>query len=169
MVKLKSRPLEKFQRREPAMRHFCKLNLISALYACIFVMISEYLMNAYRISEATESGGGPGEQTFKILLWGAFCILSVACIILVHAWMKNRPSVFWAALLWFPYALLLIWLIGHLGPERHPADSGNYAAGLIILLMAVGYPFFVGLATLIGFAWPSRIRSSDATAPKQSP
>ncbi|WP_435922268.1 hypothetical protein [Paenibacillus sp. DYY-L-2] len=126
-------------------------------------------MNAYGIYEATGSGEGSGERIIKTLLWGAVCILSVACVILVHVWMKNRPSVFWAALLWFPYALLLIWLIGHLGPERHPADSGNYAAGLIILLMAVGYPFFVGLATLIGFAWPSRIRSSDAKVPKQTP
>lgn len=160
-------PVGKIPTKGLGMRHCCKLNLISMLFACIFVIVSEYWMNAYRLYELSDSGQGPGERWIKILLWAAVAVLSVGSVYLVHKWMKFRPSALWAALLWFPYAILFIWLIGHFGPGRHPADSGNYAAGMVILLLAAGYPFFVGLAAFIGIVWPSWKRQDGTEGSEQ--
>ncbi|MEF2967892.1 hypothetical protein V3851_18850 [Paenibacillus sp. M1] len=82
----------------------------------------------------------------------------LACLgmFLTHVWMKRRPSIFWAVLLWFPYTIALLRIAAFLLPGRHPADAGSYAAGFVVLLMAVCYPFFVGLTIFIGWIWPSR-------------
>ncbi len=138
------------------MKHFCKLNVISTVFAVVFVLIAEYLMNDYGLRERF---GFENEQEIRIIegaVWATCGIVTCLGAILTHVWMKQRPSVFWSMLLWFPYAILLIRVGAFLLPERHPADSGSYAVGMILLLLAFVYPFFVGLTVLIGFAWPSR-------------
>lgn len=145
------------------MKHFVKLNVISVMFATIFVLIVEYLLNAYRIQEYIGFDNTAKERMVSGMFWAVIVILTCACCVLTHFWMRTRPSVFWSMLLWFPYAILIIRLIAVLGPERHPAES-SYAVGLIILMLMIAYPFIIGLTVLIGIAWPSRNPADDRGA-----
>lgn len=143
------------------LKSFGKVNLISALYALIFVVITEGMTNIGRIQAMT---GYSFAATERLVSWGTLIVAVVlvcGCIYLVHKWMKARPSVFWSVLLWFPYAIALVAGFGWLFPNPNPVDSDNYGAGLLILGLLVVYPFLVGLTILIGVAWPSRSSAKD--------
>lgn len=143
------------------LKNFGKINLISALYALIFVVITEGMTNVGRVQATTGYSYATSE---RMVSWGTLLIamvLACGCIFLVHTWMKARPSVFWSVLLWFPYAIAIVAVIGWLFPNSTPADSDNYGAGLLILGLIVVYPFLVGLSVLIGVAWPSRSCAKD--------
>lgn len=81
------------------MKHFVKLNVISVMFALIFVLFVEYLINAYRIQEYIGFGNEAKERVFSGMFWAIVGILMCACCVLTYFWMRTRPSAFWSMLL----------------------------------------------------------------------
>ncbi|MEC0371534.1 hypothetical protein [Paenibacillus chibensis] len=123
------------------MRTFLKLNLISMLYAITFFILTELLVNVYRLERLS------GYEHMNTLIDGVMLIIMilapVAFYYLTQRLLRQRKSKYAAAFLWIPYYVLAIGAFALMLPLTDPQEQPLPAAGLIIIALGLLLPVLI--------------------------
>lgn len=128
------------------MRPFIRLNCIGALYGLAYFAHTELWINAYRIKRITGISHVWGWSLPLIVC--IYLAVTVTGYGLTKNGLGNRKIKHLLSVLWIPYAFILIWVFVSLYPITNPQDEPLPAIGLILLLIAFFYCFYI---TLINF------------------
>ena len=133
------------------MNYFLKLNIVSILYAMMFFIPTELLLNVYRIARITNWQ----IETVNLLTAGILLVDIIGGTFVINhftnRWMKWRKSNLWTILLWFPYFILFIYLFAHMIPITNGGDVPNPVTGLLVLFGLVIFPFYILIFNLFTF------------------
>ncbi|CAM4491148.1 DUF4328 domain-containing protein [Paenibacillus tarimensis] len=126
------------------MRYFLKLNALSAIFALLPFIISELLVNVYRISRIT--GVDIAIINWVSVIVGLLCFyFSIVTFFLMirKRFLPSKKANFLSSIAWVPYYCLYISIFASQFPMDHPADDANPASGLIIIVGLLFYPFIL--------------------------
>ncbi len=132
------------------MKFFIKVNFVSLLYALLFFVEFELVINVYRISILTHLELGTVNNIIISIGILFFITFTISILILIRKWMGNRKSIFWSVLLWVPYLAVFICVFSYLLPFKNPENAPSSAAGLIIIGMIIVYPVYIAMVNLFG-------------------
>ncbi|WP_042224220.1 hypothetical protein [Oceanobacillus manasiensis] len=125
------------------MKYFLKLNVVSILWAFMFFVALELMLNVYRISRLTNWEIG----TVNILIGVVIIVEIIGGTILVYFltknWLVGRKANFWTVILWLPYFVLFVYVFASLFPITNGGDTLNPATGLLAIGGLIVYPFFI--------------------------
>lgn len=130
------------------MHSFIKLNYISMLYALVFLIPAELLLNAYRIQRLTQWSFGTVNTISLILSLAVLLAGSILLYKLTQKTWSGRKIKYWTALIWFPYFILFTQLFALLFPITNRGDMAGPGSGLILLGWLAAYPFYILLLNL---------------------
>lgn len=125
------------------MKFFLKLHVISMLYALIFFVPIELMLNVYRINRLTNWEFGTINMLTGTAIIVEFVIGTILIILLTKKWLDGRKASFWTILLWLPYLVLLVYLFAVLFPMTHREDEPNPVTGLLAIGGLMIYPFYI--------------------------
>ncbi len=125
---------------------FLKLNGISVMYALAFFAHTEMWVNYYRIQRITGFHHIGTLINISILL--IYIAFSILCYILTKNLFGNRRIKNVLSVLWIPYFLIFTLTFASQYPITNPQDKPLPAIGLIIIGIAIVFPFYI---TLINF------------------
>lgn len=131
------------------MNVFLKLNGISAGYACVCLVFGHGLLYGMNV---VKPFGLSYPVSVKVVVGGTFllaALLTWFCMRLTKNWMRGRASAFWAAVLWFPYWLL----IGAVLALVLPGEDNFYVMRMMVLFLMPVYPLFTATAVGISALW----------------
>ena len=133
------------------MNYFLKLNIVSILYALLFFIPLELMLNVYRIARLTSWQ----IDTVNILTFIILLVDTIGGTLVIYyltkKWMEGRKANFWTILLWFPYFILFIFVLANLIPITYGGDEPNPVTGLLALggiIVYPGYIFFLNLFSI---------------------
>ncbi|WP_366161424.1 hypothetical protein ABXS71_21175 [Bacillus infantis] len=125
------------------MKYFLKLNVVSILYALMFLVPIELMLNVYRISRLTDWEIG----TVNILIGITVIVEIIGGTILLYfltkKWLDGRKAKFWTVILWVPYLVLFIYVFASLFPITYGGDDPNPVTGLLAIGGLIVYPFYI--------------------------
>ena len=130
------------------MNYFLKLNIVSILYALLFFIPLELMLNVYRIARLTNWQIGTvnmltGMVLLVSLIGGTYVIYRF-----MNKWMRGRKANFFTVLLWFPYFILFIYLYAAIFPITNGGDGPNPVTGLLALFGMIAYPVYIFILNL---------------------
>ncbi|MCY9592588.1 hypothetical protein PC41400_23630 [Paenibacillus chitinolyticus] len=131
------------------MNAFLKLNGISAGYACVVLVFGHGLLYGMNVVKPL---GLSYSISVKMVVGGTFLLaglLTWFCMRITKNWMQGRASAFWAAVLWFPYWLL----IGAVLALVLPGEDNFYAMYMLAVFLIPFYPLFTATAIGISALW----------------
>lgn len=134
------------------MNYFFKLNAVSILYALMFFVPAELMVNVYRISRLTGWEIGTVNTLTGVFLFIDITAGSVLLYFLAKIWLHGRKANFWNAILWVPYFFLFTYIFASLFPITYGGDDPNPASGLLLIGGFICYPFYILLLTFFGVA-----------------
>lgn len=125
------------------MRYFAKLNALGAIFALLPFIMSELLVNVYRINRIT------GIE-LKVInrvsgIFGLVAIVSsvVFFIILSKRLLPARKANFLTSVIWFPYYCIYVSVFAAQFPMINSADAPNPVSGLVIIAGLLLYPLLL--------------------------
>ena len=125
------------------MTYFLRLNLVSFLYALMFCIPFELMLNVYRLARLTNIEVG----TINILTCFILFVGTIGGTIVVFRlskkWLEGRKANNWATLLWLPYFVLLLFLFANLAPFTNEGDMPNPVTGLLAFGGIIVYPIYI--------------------------
>ena len=125
------------------MTYFLRLNIVSFLYALMFFVPLELMLNVYRLARLTNIEIG----TINMLTWLIFFMGMIIGTIVVYQmsknWLQGRKANNWTILLWIPYFVLLLFLFANLAPFTNEGDMPNPVTGLLAFGGIIVYPIFI--------------------------
>ncbi len=125
------------------MKYFCKLNVVSIIYALMVFVPLELIFNVYRITRITNWN----ISTVIIVTCVTLIIVIIGVTIILHfltkKWLDGRKAKFWTVILWVPYFVLFIYVFASLFPMTYGGDSPNPVTGLLALVVLIAYPFYI--------------------------
>lgn len=126
------------------MRYFLKLNALSAIFAVLPFIMSELLVNVYRINRITgvEIVVINKVSTIIGLVCLSFSIVTFALMIKKRFLPSIKANLF-SSITWVPYYWLYVRMFAYQFPMNNPADDANPASGLIIIAGLLLYPFIL--------------------------
>ncbi|WP_231630180.1 hypothetical protein [Lysinibacillus sp. ZYM-1] len=131
------------------MSYFLKLNIVSVLYGLLFFISMELQINYYRLLRLT---GWAGDilDTFLLIVQLVGLIVATVCMYkLVVTWLGHRRVVYVTTILWLPYTVIFTMIFAYLFPISHRGDMPVPVQGLILLVLLVGYPFYIGMISIV--------------------
>ena len=140
------------------MNFFKKLNVISMMYAFMFFVNVELMLNVYRISRLTGWNLGTVVDTISTVGIAAFILCTILFIMLIKSWMVGRKASYWTIILWFPYFILFILIFGLLFPMTYGGDEPNPVSGLIIIGELILYPVYIAILNYVVMNWSNLIK-----------
>ncbi|MGL4820837.1 MAG: hypothetical protein ACRC5C_12775 [Bacilli bacterium] len=130
------------------MNYFLRLNIISAIYALMFLIPVELILNGYTL--IMDYNFGP--TSFFIALLIEVCIGTLIVLKLQTMWFRFRKSNFWTMILWLPYFILFLPISGFLFPTLIPEVDPSPGTGFVLLAGFVAFPIYILFVNLI-FYW----------------
>lgn len=135
------------------MKYFLKLNVVSIIYALMFWVPAEIMVNFYRIDRL--AGWEPGKPSIATILFFITVTVEIIggsflLIYLSNKWLAGRMANFWTVILWLPYFVLFYIGFAYLFPITYGGDKPNPATGLILLGGLIAYPFYILVLNSIG-------------------
>lgn len=146
------------------MKVFIKLNLLSALYAIVLVISIELQVNFYRIWRLTGWEGNTVSIVIAVLHIVGFILATYLFYILIRKWFVGRKASYWSVILWFPYAILFVFIFATLFPITDEGDKAAPVTGLIVIGQLIVYPCYLLVITWLGSArdlMVEKIKSED--------
>lgn len=133
------------------MKYFLKLNVVSILYALMAVIPIELMFNVLRISRLTGSDFDTVAKYFGLTIIVVFILGTIIIYSLTKNWLRSRKANFWTLLLWFPYFILLIYLVASFFPVTYGGDDPGPGAGLIALGGLMVFPIYILIINLVSY------------------
>ena len=125
------------------MKYFCKLNVVSIIYALMVFAPLELIFNIYRITSLTNWGIGMVNFMICVTLIIEVIGGTILIFFLTKKWLDGRKTKFWTVILWVPYFILFIYVFASLFPMTDGGDSPNPVIGLLALVGLIAYPFYI--------------------------
>jgi len=133
------------------MAKFLKLNGTSALYGLLFTILTELMLNIYRLARLM--GIEVGKMS-KIIDWSALLILVVVSFFmywLTKLQLGSGGVMLLTSILWLPYAAGFIYVLAILFPITDRGEVPPPAAGLVLIGAFILYPFYILLINAMAF------------------
>ncbi|UOQ84917.1 hypothetical protein [Gracilibacillus salinarum] len=134
------------------MKYFLKLNVVSMLYALMFFVPMQLMLNVYRINRLTNWD----IDTISTVTWIYAAIEmiggTIALYYLTKKWLNGRNANYWAIVLWFLYLVLFTYVVASLFPMTNGGDDPNPVAGLFLIGGLIVYPFYIFIISSVGSA-----------------
>lgn len=134
-------------------RYFIRLNALSAIFALLPFIISELLVNVYRINRITGIEINDINKVISIVNYVSLIMIFVIFVPLVLQFLPSKITNFFTSIIWFPYYCLYVYFFAVLFPPKNPADDPNPVSGLIIIVILLLFPFLIaganGVALLL--------------------
>lgn len=147
------------------MRYLIRLNALSAIFALLPFIISELLVNVYRINRITGIEIDDINKVTSIACYVSLIIIFVIFVPLVLHFLPLRITNFFASIMWFPYYCLYVYFFAALFPAKNPADDPNPVSGLIIIAILLLFPFLIvgvnGVALLLQYYKKCRYTTNE--------
>lgn len=132
--------------------YFLKQNALSAIFALLPFLISELLVNDYRMNRITGVELEIINRASVIISFAGIVISVVGFYWLIRRFLPSKIANFVVAILWVPYYWCYIHVFAELFPMNNPADDANPAIGIIILGGLFLYPLLLaGVNALVLF------------------
>ncbi|WP_130860121.1 hypothetical protein [Gracilibacillus phocaeensis] len=125
------------------MQSFVRLNMLSIIHALVLLIPIELMLNVHRIARLLNWDGDQAAILLIIISLIAIIIGTIFVLFLTNRWFKQSNGRFWTLLLWFPYFLLLIFIVACLFPMTNPGDDPGPGAGLILIFVILLFPVYV--------------------------
>lgn len=125
------------------MAFFLKLHVISMLYALIFFVPIELMLNVYRINRLTNWEFETINMLTGTTIIIEFVVGTILIIFLTKKWLDWQKASFWTVLLWIPYLILLVYLFAVLFPMTHGEDEPSPVTGLLAIGGLMIYPLYI--------------------------
>lgn len=133
------------------MKYFIKLNVVSILYALMIFVPIQLIGNVYRISRVTGWNIGLVNILSCLTIVAGSISGTILLILLTKKWLSVHKAIFWTVILWFPYFVLLVYIIASLFPITNEGDSPNPVAGFLALGALIAFPIYILIINFIGF------------------
>ncbi|UOQ48581.1 hypothetical protein MUN88_21565 [Gracilibacillus caseinilyticus] len=134
------------------MKYFLKLNVVSILYAFIFFVPMELMLNVYRINRLTNLD----IDTISTVIWILVAVEmiggTIALYFLTKKWLNGRKANYWSLVLWFLYLVLFTYVVASLFPMTNGGDVPNPVTGLFLIGGLIVYPFYIFIINSAGLA-----------------
>ncbi|HEY4392331.1 MAG TPA: hypothetical protein VGN02_13390 [Paenibacillus sp.] len=133
------------------MAKFLKLNGTSAVYGLLFTILTERMLNIYRLARLMEIEVG---KMGTIIDWSSLLILAVASFFmywLTKLQLGSGGVMLLTSILWLPYAAGFIYVFAALFPITDRGEFPSPAAGLVIIGAIILYPFYILLINAMAF------------------
>lgn len=140
------------------MNYFLKLNAVSMLYALMAILPLELMLNVYRITRLTGWGIGTVNMLTGIFFFTNLIGGTILLFRLTKKWLGYRKLNYLAAILWFPYFILFIFLFAFLLPITYRGDDPSPVTGLLMMFGIMVYPVYILILTNL-----SMLDDSDKT------
>ena len=134
--------------RRLIMKYFCKLNILSILYALMVFVPIELMVNVYRISRVTNWEVGTVSMLTNVTLVIEIVGGTILLLFLTKKWLGVRKANFFTAILWIPYFVLLIYIFASLFPLTNRGDTPNPVTGFFVIGGLIVYPFYILILNL---------------------
>jgi hypothetical protein len=125
------------------MRYFVKLNALSAIFALLPFIISELLVNAYRINRIAGIELEVVNRVSTIISFVVFFSSVAIFIILIKHFLPAKKANFLSSITRFPYYCIYVSTFAAQFPMNNPADDANPVSGLVIIAGLLLYPFIL--------------------------
>ena len=125
------------------MTYFLRLNIVSFLYALMFFVPLELMLNVYRLARLTNIEVGTINTLTCLLLFVGTIGGTIVIYQLSKSWLKGRKANSWTILLWLPYFALLLLLFANLAPFTNEGDMPNPVTGLLAFGGIIVYPIYI--------------------------
>ncbi|PRO64477.1 hypothetical protein C6I21_14205 [Alkalicoccus urumqiensis] len=124
------------------MSSFLKLNTYALIAAIAMFLMTEIMLNIYRISNVLNISITNG-SVLSLLV--TFLIVIIFTFVFYRLIDPFNFLFFTTTLVWLPYYLLFIYLFSILFPIENRGEIPPPITGLIIMAKLIGYPFYLGL------------------------
>ncbi|MBB3128525.1 hypothetical protein FHS19_003179 [Paenibacillus rhizosphaerae] len=126
------------------MRYFLMINALSAIFALLPFIMSEMLVNVYRINRITGVEIAVIDRVNAVigLLCFSFSIITFVFMIKKRFLPSKKTNLF-SSIIWVPYYWLYISIFASQFPITNPADKANPASGFIIIAGLLLYPIIL--------------------------
>ena len=131
------------------MRYFLKLNALSTIFALLPFMISELLVNVYRINRITGIEIANVNWASAIISLLGLSLSTVIFAIMIKRFLPSKKANFLSSITWIPYYWLYVHAFAVLFPFSNQADAANPISGLIIIAGLLLYPFLLAGVNVI--------------------
>jgi len=131
------------------MKFLLPLNFVSALYALLFFVSLELMVNVYRISRLTSWNLETVNTIVFILIIGLLIIFTFLLCWIIRNWLDPRKSAYWTVILWIPYLMLYVYTFTSLFPIQNPGEAPNPGVGIVMIGMLFVYPFYIAFINLL--------------------
>ena len=129
------------------MKTFAKLNGMAFLYGFVMFIQTELGVNVYRLVRVMHGYSFAMNNLIVFMIFlistGLFCYLTAKQF-------STGMLRFILTVLWIPYYAFLVWVFPYFLPEPQPGDDPMAAVGLILILLLLIYPFYIGFINAIG-------------------
>jgi len=131
------------------MKFLILLNFVSALYAFLFFVSLELMVNVYRISRLTNWNLETVNTFVFVLIIGLIIIFTFLIWWFITNWLEPKNSAYWTVILWIPYLILYVNIFTSLFPIQNPGEAPNLGVGLLMIGMLFVYPFYIASINLL--------------------
>lgn len=125
------------------MRYFLKLNVLSTIFAIVPFIISELLVNVYRINRITGIEIAIVNWASAIISLIGLSLSTVIFVIMIKRFLPSKKANFLSSITWIPYYWLYVHAFAVQFAFSNQADAANPASGLIIIAGLLLYPFLL--------------------------
>lgn len=140
------------------MKLFLKLNVLSMVFASVFFVNAELMLNVYRIGRITGWDLGAVVNTAGIALLAGFILCTILFYIILRNWTGGQNAGYWSTVLWFPYFVLFEYIFTLLFPITYGGDKPAPVSGLIMLVEAILYPVYLAALNFISISLRNRMK-----------
>ena len=128
---------------------FLKLNGLSALYALVFFIQVELMMNVYRLERITGLTTTTINTYINFIILLIFVVSSIMFYLLTKYQLGNRMIKYITSVLWIPYFIVYIGIFVSLYPMTNPQEKPLGVMGIVVLGIAIIYPFYIAFVNFI--------------------
>lgn len=124
---------------------FLKLNILGVLYAFIFFIQTELLVNVYRIARITGWENDVANIIVNIATIAILVLISILNYFLTKNLFGMRKIKYVIPVLWIPYYIIFIYIFSLVFPVTNHQEMPLPGIGILLIGMAIVYPFYISL------------------------
>ncbi|WP_223067632.1 hypothetical protein [Paenibacillus caui] len=128
---------------------FMKLNSLSALYAFVFFVQTELMLNVYRIARITGWNNNLASTAVNLAIFLVFALSSILCYFSTKKLLGIKKIKYISSVLWIPYYFIFIKLFSSLFPITNPQEMPLPGVGLVVIAALIIYPFYISLINFL--------------------
>lgn len=128
------------------MKYFAKLNLLALLYGFALFVVTELMLNCYRLEMIAHWFNFNLQE---ILLLVLLVVFTIAFCFITKRYFSSGKLKYILSVLWIPYYVILTFLSSYLLPATNRGDDPPPVLGLVLCGLWFIYPFYIAVINVI--------------------